>query len=57
MEKHTWKILSSNPTDGLEQDGLWDPHYEAPAYPIFFLYISKFSNILHYSSVGWFHCK
>ena len=27
---HTWKILSSNPTDGLGQDGLWDPYYEAP---------------------------
>ena len=27
---YTWKILSSNPTDGLGQDGLWDPHYEAP---------------------------
>ena len=26
---HTRKILSSNPTDGLGQDGLWDPH-EAP---------------------------
>ena len=26
---HTWKILSSNPTDGLGQDRIWDP-YEAP---------------------------
>ena len=29
---HTWKILGSNPTDGLGQDGLWDPH-EAPDNP------------------------
>ena len=26
----TWKVHSSNPTDGLEQDGPGDPHYEAP---------------------------
>ena len=56
---HTWTILSSNPTDGLGQDGIWDPH-EAPdniqvgrvecvsltiSYPQFSLYIFKFSSM------------
>ena len=69
---HTWKILSLNPTDGLGQDGLWDPHYEAPdslqighvecvsltiSYPLFFLCISKVLSMLHHGSVGWLHCK
>ena len=69
---YTWKILSSNPTDGLGQDGLWDPHYEAPdnlqighvecvlltiSYPLFFLCISKVSSMLQHDLVGWFHCK
>ena len=68
----TWKILSSSPTDRLGQNGLSDPHYEAPdnlqighvecvsltiSYPLFFLCISKVSSMLHHDSVGWFHCK
>ena len=68
----TWKILSSNPTDGIGQDGSADPHYEAPdnlqvghvecvwltiSYPLFFLCISKVSSMLHHDSVEWFHSK
>ena len=68
----TWKILSSNPTDGIGQDGPGDPHYEASdnlqvghvarvsltvSYPLFFLCISKFSRMLYHGSVGWFHSK
>ena len=67
---HTGKILSSNPTDGLGQDGLWDPHYEdldnlqvghvacvslAISYSLFF--ISKVSSMLHHGSVGLFGIK
>ena len=70
--KHTWKILSSNPTDGLGQDGLWEPHYKAPdnlqvghadcvsltiLYPLFFLCISKVLSKLHHSSVVWYDSK
>ena len=66
----TWKILSSNPTDGLGKDRIWAPHYEAPdplqvghvecvpltiSYPLFFLCISKVSSMLHHGSVRWFH--
>ena len=70
---HAWKILISNPTDGLGQDGLWDPHSEAPdnlqvehhltcvsltiSYPLFFLFISKVLSMLHHGSVGWFDSK
>ena len=69
----TWKILSSNPTNGLGKDGLWDPHYEAPDnfqvghvecvlltiwYPYFFTcFFSKVSSMSHHGSVGWFHLK
>ena len=69
---HTWKILSSNLTDGLGQDGIWVPHYEAPdnlqvghadcvsltiSYPLFFLCVSKVSSMLHPGSVGRFDSK
>ena len=67
---HTWKILSPNPSDGLGQDWLWDPHYEAPdnlqvghvecvllaiSYQLFSLCISKVFSMLHHCSKGWFH--
>ena len=69
---HAWKIFSSNPTDGLEQDGIWGPHYEAPdklqvghvdivsltiSYPLFFLCIAKVLGMLHRGSVRWFDSK
>ena len=68
----TWKILNSNTTGGVGQDGSGDPYYEAPgnfrvghvecvflavSYPVFFLCISKVSSMLHLGSVGWFHNK
>ena len=66
-----WKILSLNPTDGLGQDGLGDPHYGAPdnfqighvecvsltiSYPLFFCN-SKVSSMLNHGLVVWFHSK
>ena len=66
-----WKILSLNPTDGLGQDGLGDPHYGAPdnlqighvqcvsltiSYPLCFCN-SKVSRMLHHGLVVWFYSK
>ena len=63
---HTCKILSSNSTNGLGQDGLLKPHYKTPenlqvghvdcvsltiSYSLFFLCISKVLGMLHHNSV------
>ena len=68
-----WQIFSSNPTDGLGQDGPGNSHYEAPdnlqvghvecvfcwQFHIlyFFFCISKVSSMLNDGSMEWFHSK